>query len=661
MQNSFSAQVPLKAVPLQARVFSTHNYAPGNDRTRMNYQFHYSKDAFRTRLGLDEAELKRQATERLQFGKLVNYDSVVQAGFSAIPGVDSLIGQSGSSWKELLEMPESAFVGKFDAGALDEELAEALRLKGYYAEHLSKAPADSFLAARAQQADSQHQVLRKKADVQEKLMRLKRHISAVQQRKAELQRLYDEKLSKALAGVNAVAHAIRQSGLSGLQRFMLNVKGISAGRHTLSCGNLALRNYLQNGISFEYETDRFYLLLTKGSQEKVEYMNGFVPLNSSQNGISEFYRYDNRYRLEGVALGKGSRSGNYRQVSVMHFTKVDAGVLPSFFAKAVTVITAHNRIIRPGVRFEAELSKSVAKDGAAGLPGRRYRETATFFRTMALDLNYDLRNVAGDFQQRFHLYYSSLLYNNPGLNGGNRPGLQLAHNLERRFQKFRLVNNAACYLFNYGNESTLRTYRNKTDLSYRLKAGRVGIMVNGSLSEMQYAEKQRDGASTLDLLGTGGSNQRLGPFDMSVNGGLGYGFSKDESFGNANDFSFFLNSSFAYKSLAFECNIDKFQTRNTQVFLRDSAALFLTSAFNLDAMLVHTGADGNVFQAGLQYKELAGQGDFLFLAGSCSWRFAKGFTFSASGSFPVGRPLTEALVNNIFQTRFIYNINTHEK
>lgn len=664
VQNCVSMASPIKGIPVNIQVFGVGNYYNSTRTEKIGYKINYTKDNFLDKLQLNSLTEKSQLSQKMDFAHQVDYNALIQKNFSAIPGIPELIQTSGCSWKDLLEMPLNQFEAKFGKPSLESKTADARQLQNYYTEFSSKSHSDTNLSNRLQAANMKVDQVNNEVNTSKKLIRLKNEINKLLQQKKRLQVLYDEKVKRALEGVNVIDAVAKGNNLSRLQRIMLNVKRLDVGQHSITTGNLVLRNYLQNGVTVEVETDKFYVLITKGSQEKIGYSNGFFPIANSQNGINEYYQYNSRYKLSGLSFGKRNRSLDFQQISLMSFRKVDNLLYPSLIAKAVNVLTYGNQFNWRGSKLSYDLSKSfLSRDNssAENAANNTYKTgNESFLETVAVNIKYEKAKNA-DFKQKVDLFYNSLMYNNPGLNGGNRPGLQLGYSFDKRIDRTKLSNQIAFYNFTYGNSTSLKSVRDRFSLSYKIKQYCVGVLVNGSYSNSAYESKNSGDSRTMDLLLTGQTNKRVGELYANLNCGIGYGVSTQEGFAKAKDYSFFVYNTLSYRSFSLDFNIDKFQTRNTEVFLKDSTALILTSNLNVSGMVGYNGIKGSIAQFGIQYKELSNLSRIYFLAGNFEFKLFKRLSLGGMLNLPIDSPSVSKIVNNTFSTKVIYNITTHGK
>ncbi len=663
-QNNISANVNAAGVPVSTSVLDTRNFFENGNNKRFTYKINYNRKAFLDKLGVDKTDLKSKMKSALNFGEQINYKDIVSKSFSGMPAVNNVISATGCNWNHLLEMPMSEFQKIYNKDALKQKLADAEKLERYYVDH-AKDKKDAFIAGKVQQADSQLVKLKFQTELYEKLIAIKKQADKLKQKILELKKLYDEKVKIALDAYNVVNDVIQNNNdLSGFQKFMLKVKGVSIGQHTISTGNLALQNFLQYGVSFEYETDRSYLLLTKGSQEKLEAPGNYFQQTSTQGGINEYYQFNSKYRLTGVSVGRGKRTGNFYQVSMMNFNKTDKFPQPSLFAKNVNVFTMSQQYTTvAGQKLFIDLSKSVVKQQNSGIDAANSPD-ANIMQTLAARVKYDYANPLTQDMHKLSFFYCSDGYNNPGLNGGiSRPGVQFDYGMNKKINsRFRIDNQFAYYGFKYGDNVSLRSVRDKVNITYKLKKMSVGLMFNGShQKQLQYDPKVISKTNSMDVLATGQTRKRFGNFFVNVNGGLGYGFSKQELFSEIKNWSFYANSNISYKGFALDIDADRFNTRNTEIFSTDSTTLILNASFNLQSMLSYTDKKGNFMQAGLLYNILDNNARQIYISGSAEWRLFKKITIGTTLSLPVSSPTTAVFMNNTFNSKLIYNINGHDK
>ena len=665
LQANVNAGINLVGIPLSGEAVSSWNFFnTGNDH-RFTYHLNYNKNEFLEKLGINKIDLKKQMTDQLKFDQLVNYKEIIGKTFADNSTLSGILKTTGCNWDNLLEMPMSEFKKVYNKDALKSKLADAEKLKKYYADYAVKTK-DSVIQSKLTVADSQLTRLKAESALYEKLIMIKQKAEKLATKVAELKKAYEERAKVLMEGYKVVNDLIKNSkDLSGIQKFMLKVKGLNIGQHTLSVGNLVLQNYLQNGITFEYETDRSYFLVTKGSQRKIEYPASFFQNTvNTQVGVNEYYQFNSRYKLTGVSLGRGNKETNFRQVSIMNFEKVDNYRTPSLVTQTVNVFTLSNQMVSvAGQKLSYDFSKSIVKQSKTyeRYGNNRNAETG-FLESVAVNVKYNYTNKITQDNQKFIFFYSAPSYNNPGLNGGiGRPGLQLNYGFNKKLNNhFKFGNQLTYYAFRYGNSVSLKSLRDRIDVSYKIKKMKVGLMVNGNYAnQLQYSPKVIYKTRSMDVLATGQTHKRLGNFLINVNGGFGYGYNQQELFNKVKDWSFYTSSSIAYKGFSLNINIDRFNTRNTEVFLFDSTALVLESSFNLQGGLSYSSKKGDIIEAGVQYQTLNNNSRQFFITASADWRILKRISISGNLNLPLAT-VTNMFVNNLFSSKITYNIKGHD-
>lgn len=665
LQANVNAGFTLAGIPLSGEALSAWNFFNSGTNQRFTYHVNYNKNEFLEKLGINKTDLKKQMADQLNFDQVVNYKEVINKTFADNSTLSGIMKTTGCNWDHLMDMPMSEFKKIYNKDVLKSKIADAEKLKKYYVDYAAKTK-DSIIQSKVAAADSQLNKLKTASVLYEKLITIKQKADKLTAKVVELKKAYEEKVKVLMETYNVVNDVIKNNkDLSSLQKFMLKVKGLNIGQHTLSTGNLVLQNYLQNGVTFEYETDRSYLLLTKGSQNKIEYLGSFFQNTvNNQAGVNEYYQFNSRYKLTGVSLGRGNKETNYRQFSLMNFEKVDNYPTPSLVGKTVNVFTISNQMVSAGgQKLTYDISKSTVKQTKSYEPAGNNRggETA-FLQSIAVNIKYNYTSKATQDNQKLLLFYSAPSYNNPGINGGiGRPGLQLQYGFKKNLSKrFRVGNQLTYYAFKYGNSVSFKSLRDRVDVSYKIKRMRIGLMVNGNYgNQLQYNPKFAYKTRSMDLLATAQTHKRLGSFLFNVNGGLGYGYNKQESFNKVKDWSFYTSSSISYKGLSLNINADKFNTKNTEVFLFDSTALVLESSFNLDGALSYCSKNGNIVEAGVKYQTLNNNARQFFITASADWRILRRVSISGNLNLPLSAA-TNIFINNIFNSKIIYNIKGHD-
>jgi hypothetical protein len=661
-QNRLTASSPVKGIPVSFEAISTYNFIGGERTDRFAYKIRYSRETLMKELGFDPSAVKKQFGANLQMQNDVEIGKMIEKSFSGIPSLNTVVSETGSSWQEVIAMSAAEFESKYDPTRLSADLGNSNMLKNYYAEYTSsKQTVDSTVAHRAAKVDSQLASVRSKAESMQKLIALKKEVDGVMKKITAARKIYDEKLTDFLNDPGVMNELIsKNEELSPLQNFMLKVKSINVGQHTISTGNLVLKNYLQNGITFEYENDKFFFLVTKGSQEKVEYTNGFFPSMISTNGITEYHRYENRYRLTGASFGRTVSEGNYQQVSAMRFENINRDGLALSGTRDVDVITIGNKFTWLTGKLAYDISKSITKpydrlnpDGTI----TRIKSNGDLLNTIGVDIKYETLGEGSKNRHKLNLFYNSLLYNNPGLNGFSRPGIQFAHTLDRKTNsRYKIKNGISYYSFNYGNGNPLTTLRERFDIRYKLKTMSVGLLVNSGFTGSKRLIKSSTSSRTLDILGTIEARKRFNLLFVNVNAGTGIGSGKQEGFSSTKDYSFYVNSGFSYRKFSLEINADKFQTNDAEVFFTDSTAFILSSTFTLGALAAYSNANGDFFQVGVQHKQLNHQDPLLFVTGNLAFTIKKRIVIGGTVNLPLSGPLVTGYYNNSFNTKLVYNI-----
>jgi len=667
LQNNLAASVTAAGIPVTATALYVNNFFENGNINRFTYKINYNKNDFLEKLGINKTDLKAKMQAQVNFKEQVNYKDIISKSFSNIPEINNVIGNTGCKWDHLLEMPMNEFQKLYNKDILKSKLADVEKLKTYYLDYAKKNK-DSIILEKANWADSQMVKLKKESELYDKLIAIKKQAEKLYSKILVLKKMYDEKAKVLLDGYDVVKDVIKNNrDLSGLQKFMLKVKGLNIGQHTLSTGNLMLQNYLQSGISFEYETDKAYLLVTAGSQQRMETPGNYFQQSSNiQNGVSEYYQFNNRYKLTGISLGRGNKERNYYQVGIMNFKKIDNGQQPALFAKTVNVFTVGNKFATlGGQKLSIDLSKSTVSEQknipTTNPPPKSYNDD--FTGTLAAEVKYEFVNKATQEMQKFRFFYSGKAYNNPGLNGGiARPGIQFDHSLNKKFNKRIQANNQfSYYSFKYGNSVSLKGIRDRINVTYNLKKMRVGVLLNGSyLNQLQYNPEYVLKTQSLDVLTTAQTRKRLGSFFINVNAGLGYGYNQQQSFNKLKSWSFYANTGIAFKGFMLNVDIDRFNTRNTEIFSTDSTILVMVSSLNLQGSLSYSSKKGDLFQLGVLYKVLDNNASQFYISGDLEWKLFKRFSIAANMNLPLASPTNTFFMNNTFNSKLIYNIKGHE-
>lgn len=661
VQHNLAGTFLAAGIPVSGRMFLTEQYAGPQAYRQLNFSAGYQREAFQKMLQVDKDGLQQQAAAALSFEQQVNLPQVLQNSFTAVPGFPDLLAKTGCSWESFLQLPAEQLRARFNPQQLSGRIADAQQLRDYYQQALDRrSDSSGFLLRRRQQADSLLQQYRQAAQLYERLYEAKAAADAVQQKAAGIKALYEEKVKKALSGYNAVQSAIQGSpDLSRLQKLALKVKGLHLGQHSLSTGELVLRGYPQNGVSLEVEDERLYFLLTYGTQEGLAYNNLFYGNNSTGN-ITEHYQVGGRYRLAGASIGRGKKGRSFQQVSALHFQRLPA--TDSALQKTVTVFTVNSEHGSPGRLLSYGLSKSITRFSALR-PGTTVPATgneANLFSAMGLLVNYAAEVPLRKERHRLRLQYNALEYENPGLNGaGARPGLQLSHDVTKQLSTaLQLKNSLQYYHLDYGDEGARYTnFWDRLESSYKLGRYRLGLLLNWSqTTQEETGIKTKQEGRALDLLATVQGYQRFGGLVITAYAGAGFGQSREDGQPPAQHLSYFFNGQADYRQLSFSFNVDRFQTRSSEVYLVDSGALFLSSAFNLEATAGYRTEKMNLFQAGIQYKEFNGNRQQLFVTALCDWTLWKNAKLGGRLSLPVTGLQQPLPINAFLTAQFTYKL-----
>ncbi len=668
LQKIVSTDANIIGIPVSAGVIVNTNYLNSQKAERIIYKLNYTRDGLLDNLKIDKADIKSQLAEKLDFDKQINYQQVVSDAFSGIPSVNDLLTSSGCNWRDLAEMPMDEFSKLYSQDSLKSKMADAVKLKTYYDDYVahSKDSVSALVRSKQQMADSNITKLKTSSELYANVIKLKTAVDNITKKVQELRKTYEEKVKQVIDAYDVVSGVVKgNKDISGIQKLMTKVKGLSIGQHTITTGNIVLQNYIQNGVTLEYETEKNYILLTKGSQKKIDDPGSFFQNSANtQTGVNEYYQYNSRYMLTGVSLGNGNKDRYFQQVSLMNFKKIDNPQYPALVSKNVTVITAGNKLSLNGTKLDYELSKSIVKQENKTTGNHVSDDNTPFFKSIGLAVKYQTQNKYTQSKHKADIFYSSDLYNNPGLNGGIlRPGFQFNDKFEKKIGKrIKLSNQAGYYSFKYGNTASVKSIREKINVSYKIKQIRLGLLFYGSYAnQIQKDPKSIYKTKSFDLLGTTQTSRRFGKFFWSISDGIGYGITKQDFFNNTKNISFFVNTNINYKALSLDVNMDKFSTTNTEVFLSDSSALILSSSFNLDGSLIYTTEKGNLFQAGMLYKKFDKVKNQFFIMANLEWKLFKKISIGGSLNLPLSSPTTDIYANNLFNTKLTYNIKGHEK
>lgn len=207
--------------------------------------------------------------------------------------------------------------------------------------------------------------------------------------------------------------------LTGLQKFFLNVNGMSMGRNTVSLSPLSAYGFLNNGVNIEFLNNNNYLFLMAGKQKDFA-------------SLSDFYMrapaFSNDNMAYGVRIGKGAISKNHSHISLFKYqqnrSEYGQSVL-RFFPSSSVVATLSNQLqIGAKHMLRTELSKSsrtyngetaIFDSLSAGtLRGGKLLNTENFFQQIAATLEYEGEVEKWNLSQQVYITYTGSDYSNPG-------------------------------------------------------------------------------------------------------------------------------------------------------------------------------------------------------------------------------------------------------
>lgn len=658
-QNSFQSCGAILGIPLNGgAVFINNYFVNGRNDQKITYKIGYSQRDFLEKL----QAYKNDPRKKLMNGnKQVDKEQLIMTNFSKDSSLNKMLSSAGCNWSDLINMQKEEFESKYSSDAIKEKVADAEKLKNYYASYPAKTKKDSLILQDKIKSNDQEIEILKEGDKKiKRLIHIKQKVDQLSKQITVLQNGNNE------IGSNnrSLSEIVREDeGLSKLQKFMLRVKGLSIGQHAVSTNNLALRNYLQNGVTFEYESDKYYFMLTKGSQRKLEYSQAFFPSqNSTGSAIKEYYQYNSRYKLTGASIKKISKNKNYVQLSLMNFNKVNDSLYPTFFAKQVNVLTLSNHVNLGSFKFSIDLSKSMFRNGDDSIAGDKAYKSG-FFESTAFGLKLEHNNSAKQEKQKLSFVYNSREYNNPGLYGGNIiPGIEISHSIDKRFsKKVKASNEGSYYSFEYAGNISLQSIRDRINVNYKIKKVWAGVMIAGDYGkQIQYNHKKYQN-SGIDVLATGQLSIAAGEYYINTNNGVGYGYNKQELFGEGNSISFFTNNSITHNSFSLGLDMDKFNSRNSEVFLTDSSALIIESTFNLEGYLSYGTKKGLFAQAGIEYRKLNTDVKQFYITANYKVALWKRLVAEGKVSFPISTLRTADYINNTFNSKLTYNIGSYGK
>ena len=652
-QSRVSLEMPVLGLPLGGELLHTRAYQGGAGSAQTSFRISYTKAAFLDRLKLDENQLKQQVLQENSFDRVVDPGSIFESALAKLPGIDPLLQKANCSLQDLQELPLSELRRRFGVDSFAAKMADAGELQSYYLEAAAHT-GSAAVSRRLVQADSLRNQLAGMQKARQKLLALRERLEQVLARIDALRKAYDERLQQLSAARDFASEAIQSSkDLTGIQKFFSKVKGLTIGQHSLSAGTLVLQQFLQNGATLDMETDRSFLILTVGSQDHVPFDRGLFR-QSIGAGVSEYFRFEGRYSLAGISIGRGNRGGAYTQFSVMHFQKGADSLVSPFSPRKVTVFTTGRQWVQPGRKLLLEVSKSLVRQEVPAA-----QPQPLFWESMAAFVRFDSRKPEGQSQQAVTARYVAPGYNNPGLSSGTSfPGLKLVHQLQVQVTKpLRLLNEISLYSIDYGTGTAYRSWREKLQARYKIKRWRLGILTQVAGSS-QAGSKTGAGTDThtSDLLATAQTSFAAGRLTGTFDGGIGSGWFVQEQGRRSSDLSLYLQSRVGLGRFSLDLSADKFNTRNTEVFRIDSTARLLFSSFNAAAMLGYEDRHGNLAEAGYQLRFFDGASAQGFIMASYSVRIGKVLTGEGQVNIPLQEPLAGGLPVNLYSTRIIYKI-----
>ena len=659
-QNTFQTCGTILGIPLTGETAFINNYfSNGQSDQKIIYKIGYSKRNFLEKLGANKNDPRKKV---MNGNSQVDKQQLIKANFSKDSSLNKLLSSAGCNWTDIINMPNEEFKRKYSSVVIKEKIADAEKLKKYYASYPAKTNKDSItILKKIQATEKQIEILKEGDKTIQRLVHLKQKVEQISN---QLSILQNNPGRSTFDNNRSLSEIIREdAGLSKLQKFMLRVKGLSLGQHIVNTNNLALRNYLQNGVTFEYETDKYYFMLTKGSQKKLEYSQAFFPnQNSNGSGINEYYQFNSRYNLIGASVKRISKNKNYVQLSLMNFNKVNDSLYPTLFAREVNVLTLSNFVNLGNFRFSIDLSKSILRNGDDSIAGNKTFKTG-FFESTAFGLKLEHYNSSKQVKQKLSFIYNSQEYNNPGIYGGNViPGIEINHGIDKRFsKKVKASNEGYYYSFKYAGNSSLQSIRDRINVNYKIKKVWAGLMIAGDYGKQIQYDLKKYQNSGIDILATGQLNLPAGEYYINTNNGVGYGHNKQELFGEGNNISFFTNNSITHKSFSFGFDMDKFSSRNSEVFLTDSSALIIESTFNLDGYLSYSSKKGIFAQAGIEYRKLNTEVKQFYLTANYKVALWKRLIVEGRISLPISTLRTSDYINNTFNSKLTYNIGSYGK
>jgi hypothetical protein len=298
------------------------------------------------------------------------------------------------------------------------------------------------------------------------------------------------------------AIAKKKLNLSGLQRLLLKVNKINAGRHAASVSPLSLQHLLTKGISTEFLNNNKYLLLFSGKiNNNMSIWD--VPFGENMNSPAGTAR--------AIRIGKGNPGSNHSHISIMSFEQsfqsfYNSAPIPVTWKSLVTTIGNQMHLGENGsVNVEISRSATNFSNQAAGASGmEKIFSGNDLMSNMAFSLRYEDEHPDLGLNYQVHVSHTSRGYDNPGNpylnNGGSEAGYRLRKSFLKNKLQFSLRTDLREYRYTDEPGNKWSNTYSVMDLKWRVKKGQfitIRYMPN-RMKRVTNGDKQN--VSTIDRL-----------------------------------------------------------------------------------------------------------------------------------------------------------------
>lgn len=629
MRNNAAICPLVVGIPFDSRLFYTYRQSPEGYIESKSFRVNYNREEFFRSIGLDKLKISESLLTDFtkKFGN--DYKDKINNDFRVLK---NLVENAGLKWEDFLFSTQTEVAKKLQASKQE---INTEQLKTYYKDYLGKSGKyyDSVISNRIAKIDSANYKNSAQKHLLEKIIIVKKKLDILNQKVEKLKVQYDSTIKNYIETYNITKEFKRIEGLSGFQRIASKINGLKLGEHALNKGGrLALANFMQNGITIDFENKNSGFWITKNLPFENQPVNQAF-INGTAESVNYYAFGANSYLLTGLGLRRFNER-SLTEINVLNFQKKKIISNP-LMPENIQIVTIAKLLKQDDTyKFLIELSKNFVRQGVG------QKENGSLVDPIAINTEFSLNRQAYNLRNDLRLFYATSTYYNPGINGGlSRPGFDLTDNLIKRLgKKISLNNKLRFYKYNINSDRQVKYAQDNFGFTYKIPRGNIGTRILYSETFQTQPGITDNKTKGFDILATAQRSWKLAQILLDCNSGFGFGYTNEAS-SVSNNVSYYFNSSLQYRKWNVDLEINKYASKTTQVFIIDSAYFIGNNTFNFRAGIGYSGKKGNYCQVGFLSNDYGSGKINSFFDFSLNFRIGNRLSIMSSAKVPVLQPV----------------------